>query len=121
MSDLDEQAQEVRGKGGDRYSGASVSMRDSRMSAVVSIGLAITPLAVVGIGAWVATSINELNNTVTRLVVQYESIQRRQDETDKRDDRQEAHMQTTDDRVTQTERDIASMGGPNYRGPRRGN
>lgn len=121
MTDLDEQSEEIRRGRGDHSSGASVSVRDSRMSGLVSIGLAVTPIAVVGIGAWIANSISTLNATVTRLVVQNEAIMRRLDEGDRRDDRQDTHIEATDARVSQTERDIASMGGPNYRGPRRGN
>lgn len=119
MSDLDEQSEQVRGRGA-HSGGGSVQIRDSRMSRLVGIGLAITPIAVVGIGAWIANSISTLNTTVTRLVVQNEAIMRRLDDGDRRDDRQDTHMEVIDDRVAQTERDIASMGGPNYRGPRRG-
>jgi hypothetical protein len=118
MSELDDQNEDVRSGKGRKSGGASVSIRDSRMSALVGIGLAITPIAVVGIGAWIANSIGNLNNTVTRLVVQNEAIIRRQDQNDAHDDRQDARMDAADERTNQNSRDIAALGGPNYRGPR---
>jgi len=113
VTDLDEQAEVVRKGGG------VVSVRDSRMSAVVGVGLAITPVAVVGIGAWIANTITNLNTTVTRLVTQNEEIIRRLDSNDAHDSRQDSRMDFQDERINQNGRDIASMGGPNYRGDRR--
>lgn len=100
--------------------GASIELRDRRMSALVGIGLAITPVAVVGIGAWIANSIGNLNSTVTRLIVQQEVILKRLDQNDDHDDRQDARMDYQDERIQQTEKDVVALGGPNYRG-RRGN
>lgn len=120
MTDIDDQSDEVRAGRGSKRGGASISLRDSRMSALVGIGLAITPVAVVGIGAWIANSIGTLNTTVTRLIVQQEVILKRLDQNDTHDDRQDIHLQTTDDRVNQVEKDIVSLGGPNYRGRRGG-
>jgi hypothetical protein len=104
-----------------REGGASMTVRDTRMSALVGIGLAITPIAVVGIGAWIANSIGNLNQTVTRLIVQQEVILKRLDNNDDHDDRQDVRMNYQDERITQTEKDMVAIGGPNYRGGRRGN
>ena len=120
MSDIDEQAEDVRNGGKRASDGARVEMRDSRMSALVGIGLASTPLAVLGIGAWIASSIADLNVTVAKLVTQNEAIFRRLDDNDHRDDRQDIKNEQQDENIDQLGRDIASMGGPNYRGPRRG-
>ncbi len=121
MTDIDEQSEALLTSKGRRESGgASLSIRDSRMSALVGIGLAVTPIAVVGIGAWIANSIGNLNTTVTRLVVQNEAIIKRLDQNDAHDARQDNRMDFQDERLNQTEKDIVSLGGPNYRGVRRG-
>ena len=106
----------------DRHSrsrgGAAIEVRDSRVSALVGVGLAVTPIAVVGIGAWIARSIADLNVTVARLVTQNEAVIKRLDQNDAHDERQDLRMDNQDDRINQNSRDIASMGGPNYRGTR---
>lgn len=96
--------------------GARIEMRDSRMSALAGIGLAITPIAVVAIGAWIANSISNLNTTVTRLVVQQEVILKRLDQNDSRDDRQDVRNDQQDDKLTRLRGDVVSLGGANYRG-----
>jgi len=118
VTDLDDQSEELRSGKGRRSGGGSISIRDSRMSALVGIGLAITPIAVVGIGAWIANSIGNLNTTVTRLVVQNEAIIKRLDQNDAHDERQDVRMDSQEDRINQSRADIAALGGPNYRGAR---
>lgn len=69
------------------------------MSGLVAVGLAVTPIAVVGIGAWIANSIGNLNATVTRLVTQNEAIINRLNTNDSLNDRQDTRLLNVEQKV----------------------
>lgn len=87
------------GKGANSSAGGSIQMRDSRMSVLVGIGLAVTPVAVVGIGAWIANSIANLNTTVTRLVTQNEAVIARLNAADIVNDKQDGRLLNVEQKV----------------------
>ena len=67
MSDLDEQAQEVRGKGGDRSTGASIEMHDSRLSRLIAWGLGALGTVSLGVGGLAVSTLISLRDDVRDL------------------------------------------------------
>ncbi len=96
---IDAQREAMHGKRGASSGGGTISLRDSRMSVLVGIGLAVTPIAVVGIGAWIANSIATLNTTVTRLVTQNEAVIARLNANDGVNDRQDLRLLKVEEKV----------------------
>lgn len=96
-------------QGGSVSDGARVEIRDPRVTSFVAWGGGLLGLAVIGIGTWVASSINELTVTVAKASEKMEFIVRQQTATDVRVD---AH----DSRLNAVERSVAVMEGRNYRG-----
>lgn len=73
MSDIDE-SEDVRDRGMRHTGGASISSLDPRVSRGIGFGLGVLGLALVGAAGWIATSINSLNITMARVLVQNEAF-----------------------------------------------
>lgn len=104
-SDVDER---VHGSGISSR-GASIDIRDSRFSTF--LGILWTALGAIALGllAWAASSISELNVNVAQLNVQIAGLNKRVDVKDVRDDRQ-------DDQIIDLRRDVSVLDGRQLRG-----
>lgn len=110
MTDLDTQSEEIRGARGKRESGgASAHVEDRRVSQAIAWLFGALGTGLVGALLWVASSITSLNNTATRLVTQNETIIKRLDQSDLRDDRQDVD-------IRDLERGVSRLDGRNMRG-----
>ena len=110
MTELDDQHEEMRGRRGWRKSGgASVQIRDSRVTQVLSWFWAALGTAFVGGIYWGASSINTLNESVVKILAQNEAVFRRLDRVESVDDRQDMEL-------GEQARDIGELRGKNLRG-----
>jgi hypothetical protein len=112
MNDIDSQdiqSEELRSGKGRRSGGGRIEMRDSRFS--MFLGLLWTALGAIALGllAWAASSISELNINVSSMKVEISGLNRRLDVKDARDDRQ-------DDQISEVKRDVYTLEGKNLRG-----
>jgi hypothetical protein len=89
--------------------GARISMRDPRVSSVINWLYGTLGAALIAVGIWIATSINELNLTSARLIVQLEAVNRQLAAKDARDDLQ-------DRRIEGLSGDMREMQGKVFRG-----
>jgi ubiquinone biosynthesis protein UbiJ len=108
VSDIDDQSEEVRGKHG-RTSSASISSLDPRVSRGLSIFMGCLGVVAVAVGAWVGTSINQLNVSVGRLAERIEAKE-------SRDVTQDTRISRAEDRIENLNRDVATLEGRNLRG-----
>ena len=90
MTDIDEQSEEIRGRGLRQSGGGSISSRDPRVSRLIAWGMGIFGFALVGIGSWIATTLMSLRDSVTTIVAQNAAVIYRLDKNDGRDDTQDA-------------------------------
>lgn len=90
-------------------SGANIEIRDPRVTSFIAWGGGLLGLAIVGIGTWVASSINQLTLTVARGTEKLEFVVRQQSTTELRVDQH-------DNRLNAVERSVAVMEGRTYRG-----
>lgn len=79
------------------HSGAKINMLDSRVTNAQTWVLATIGVSLMGIGGWGIKSINELNQTMTRVVTQNEYR-------DAQVNRIERHIESIDERVVTLER-----------------
>lgn len=77
--------------------GASINVSDPRVTSIQTWLLSSIGLALIGLGSWGIKSINELNQTMTRVVTQNEFR-------DRQVDRIEEHVGTLDGRVLTLEK-----------------
>lgn len=89
--------------------GARISMRDPRVSSVINWLYGTIGAALIATGVWIATSINDLNLTSARLIVQLEEVNRQISKKDARDDAQ-------DRRIEGLSGDVREMQGKVFRG-----
>jgi hypothetical protein len=92
--------------------GASITnrdLRDPRVSSVINWLWGTMGTALIAVGIWIATSINELNITSARLIVQLEVVNRQLSAKDARDDAQ-------DKRIEALTGDMREMQGKVFRG-----
>lgn len=108
MSDLDEQSEEIRGRG-NRSGGASIHVRDGRFSRVIGwAAVSVGGLFVSGL-IWTANtlvSIKESLATMATTMVNQATVNTR---LDAKNDQQDA-------RLNQHDREIATLEGKNLRG-----
>lgn len=89
--------------------GARMEIKDPRVSSFIGWGAGLLGIAVIAIGTWVASSINELTIAVAKGTERLEFIAQQQSANEIRIDRHDA-------RLNQLERDVSAIGGTAYRG-----
>ena len=98
---LDSDNEDVRSGKGREDGGARIELRDSRVSAGLQVFWGCLGVVLVGMAAWTATSINELNLNMARVLT-------RLDQKDERDLRQ-------DDDLRGLNHDVAELQGKTFR------
>lgn len=89
--------------------GASVEMKDGRVTRGIEWALALVGSLIALALAWVANNINDLNTTVARMSSQSEAVVARIQVNDSHDDKQ-------DDRINGLERSVSVIEGRTFRG-----
>ncbi len=99
MSDLDEQAEEVRGRGRREDGGASIVYRDPRVSKALGWVYGVLGTAFVS-GTWLAANnLYQLNLTVAADAIWKQEMARQVAEVRALNERQEEHINAVDRRV----------------------
>jgi hypothetical protein len=112
MTDETQIDEQIEGRKRGHSSSASVTSHDPRFSRLLSWFMGALGVGALGVGGWVATSINQLNASVTRLVAQGEAK-------DYRDQTQDARISRAEDRIEDLRSDVSTLEGKNLRGEAR--
>jgi len=109
VTDLDEQAGEVRG----RSAGAIASVRTAGVSGFTAIMQSLTPMVIMGIGVWIGSSLISIKESLATIgatmATQTTAINARLDDKDIKD-------REHDGRLNQLDRDVSTLNGRNLRG-----
>jgi hypothetical protein len=122
--DLDTQSQDLRSGRGGRSGGAQQTVNDPRLTKILGWLAAGLLATTIGVGSWVATSINGLTTAVAETTVTIRHMATTQATADARN---ELRNDQQDSRINQLDRDVAEVHGKIFRGvagygePRRGN
>lgn len=113
MTDLDEQARVVRGEGKRENGGAHIDIRDGRVNGFLAILSSLTPMAIMGIGVWIGSSLISIKESLATIgatmTTQTSAINARLDDKDFKD-------REHDGRLNQLDRDVSTLNGRNLRG-----
>lgn len=128
MTDLDDQHQDIRSgrgrKSGGPYMAGDSHNHDPRVSTGIRTFLGVFSTIAVLFGGWIISTLLEIKDSVTAMKSSYpvllQQLSTQQNRNEVRDDQQEAHINSIDNRVSTLE-GRTFRGVPGYQEPKRGN
>ncbi len=115
MTDLDEQSEEIRGRGKRQSGGATQSIQDPRVTTIGTFVMNVLQGLVVLALAFVANNLNSINLTLAADAVSKQEMARQLAEVRAKNEQQEEHINYVDRRVYTLEgRSLRGPAEPNH-------
>lgn len=79
---------------------ASITVRDPRVTRLVSIGMVVASGSILAVGAWIGTTLVSIKENLATIAAQNYSFAEGLRRNDTKDDQQDAHINAVDSRVS---------------------